>query len=192
MFEKMAEKMTAAGVIPVVTVKDINSTLEIAAQASKKGIKALEITFRTTEGERGHKMICGAITAVRKNFPELLVGAGTVINAQLASMAKEAGAQFIVSPGLNPKTVEWCLANEMSIFPGVATPSEIEIALSYGLDHLKFFPAEALGGTKMLKALGGPFPMVKFMPTGGINESNVADYQSLKNVFCIGGSWILK
>lgn len=192
MFEKMAEKMTAAGVIPVVTVKDINSTLEIAAQASKKGIDALEITFRTTEGERGHKMICGAITAVRKNFPELLVGAGTVINAQLASMAKEAGAQFIVSPGLNPKTVEWCLANEMSIFPGVATPSEIEIALSYGLDHLKFFPAEALGGTKMLKALGGPFPMVKFMPTGGINESNVADYQSLKNVFCIGGSWILK
>lgn len=192
MFEEMAEKMSAAGVIPVVTVKDVDATLEIASKASEKGIDALEITFRTTQGEKGHEMICEAIKAVRKNFPELLVGAGTVINAKLASMAKDAGAQFVVSPGINPKTVEWCLANGMPVFPGVATPSDIEIALSYGLDHLKFFPAEASGGTKMLRALSGPFPKVKFMPTGGINESNAADYQSLANVFCIGGSWVLK
>ena len=120
-----------------------------------------------------------------------MVGAGTVINAELAEMAKDAGAEFIVSPGLNPSTVEWCIDNKMPVFPGVATPSEVELALSYGLTHLKFFPAEALGGIKMLKALSGPFPQIKFMPTGGINEENYVAYRELKNVFCVGGSWVL-
>ena len=184
--------MAQVGVIPVITVKDVDSTLETAAKAIEKGIGAVEITFRTNDGNPGYRMIAETIKKVRENFPGLMVGAGTVINAELAEMAKDAGAEFIVSPGLNPSTVEWCLANGMPVFPGVATPSDIEIALSYGLDHLKFFPAEASGGTKMLRALSGPFPTVKFMPTGGINESNAADYQLLANVFCIGGSWVLK
>lgn len=191
MFENTAEKMARTGVIPVITVKNIDSVLETAAKAIEKGIGAVEITFRTTEGLSGHRMIAEAIKSVREKYPELMVGAGTVINAELAEMAKDAGAEFIVSPGLNPATVEWCLANDMPIFPGVATPSEVELALSYGLTYLKFFPAEALGGIKMLKALSGPFPQVKFMPTGGINESNYKDYAELKNVFCVGGSWVL-
>ncbi|MDO4506173.1 MAG: bifunctional 4-hydroxy-2-oxoglutarate aldolase/2-dehydro-3-deoxy-phosphogluconate aldolase [Spirochaetales bacterium] len=192
MFETTAERMAQVGVIPVITVKDVGSTLETAAKAIEKGIGAVEITFRTTEGLSGYRMIADAIKAVVEKYPELIVGAGTVINGELASMAKDAGAQFIVSPGLNPATVEWCLKNKMPVFPGVATPSEVELALSYGLTYLKFFPAEALGGIKMLKALSGPFPQVKFMPTGGINADNYGAYKELKNVFCVGGSWVLK
>lgn len=191
MFENIANQMTDIGIIPVITVKDVESTIEIADKAIKKGINAIEITFRTTEGTKGHNMIAMAIKAVKQKFPNLLIGAGTVINEELAVMAKNAGAEFIVSPGLNPKTIEWCISNNIAIFPGIATPSEIELALSYGLTYLKFFPAEALGGVKMLKTLSGPFPQVKFMPTGGINKDNFENYKNLKNVFCIGGSWIL-
>ena len=191
MFETTAEKMAQVGVIPVITVKDVDSTLETAAKAIEKGIGAVEITFRTNDGNPGYRMIAETIKKVRENFPGLMVGAGTVINAELAEMAKDAGAEFIVSPGLNPSTVEWCIDNKMPVFPGVATPSEVELALSYGLTHLKFFPAEALGGIKMLKALSGPFPQIKFMPTGGINEENHVAYRELKNVFSVGGSWVL-
>lgn len=191
MFEEIAEKMAEAGVIPVITVKDVESTLETAAKAMARGIKILEITFRTMEGEKGYGIICETIKRVKKDFPQLMIGAGTVINEKIAAMAKEAGAEFAVSPGFNQKTVEWCIANGMPVFPGVATPSEVEQALSYGLTRLKFFPAEALGGIKMLKALSGPFPQVKFMPTGGINEDNQKDYADLPNVFCLGGSWVL-
>lgn len=192
MFEEIAEKFSAAGIIPVLTVKNIESALSTAELAQKKGMGALEVTFRTTEGKTGYKMIADAIKELRIKFSELLIGAGTVINPELASMAKDSGAAFIVSPGFNPSTVEWCLKNEIPVFPGVATPSDIELALSYGLNFLKFFPAEALGGIKMLKALSGPFPQVKFMPTGGISESNYKNYLELENVFCVGGSWMLK
>lgn len=191
MFEEIIGRMSQAGVIPVLTVKDVESALKDAEKAQAKGINAVEITFRTTEGEKGYSMIADAISAVRGKFPGLLVGAGTVINEDLANKAMKAGAQFVVSPGFNPSTVKWCLSKGMPVFPGVATPSEIELALSHGLTHLKFFPAEALGGIKMLKALSGPFPQVKFMPTGGINEENYGSYRELKNVFCVGGSWVL-
>ncbi|MBQ0039089.1 MAG: bifunctional 4-hydroxy-2-oxoglutarate aldolase/2-dehydro-3-deoxy-phosphogluconate aldolase [Treponema sp.] len=192
MFKEIAEKMSEAGVIPVVTVETMEKTLETAADAVAKGLKAIEITYRTTEGDAGYEKISQAIVAVKEKYPELMVGAGTVLNEKLAEMAKKAGAEFVVSPGFNPKTVQWCIENNMPVFPGVATPSDIEVALSYGLAYLKFFPAEAMGGTKMLKALSGPFPMVKFMPTGGINKENYGSYKELKNVFCVGGSWVLK
>ena len=173
------------GIVPVVKIDDASKAEALAKALIDGGLPCAEVTFRTAAAEE-------AIQRMSKAYPEMLIGAGTVINPELAEKAVNAGAKFIVSPGLNPATVEWCLAHDVPVVPGIATPSEIEKGLSYGLKVLKFFPAEALGGVSMLKNLAGPFPQVKFMTTGGINAGNLAEYAKAKNVLAIGGSWMVK
>ncbi len=173
------------GIVPVVAINDANKAEKLAKAMIDGGIPCAEVTFRTAAAEE-------AIRRMTQAYPEMLVGAGTVINAALAEKAVMAGAKFIVSPGFNPETVEWCLHHNIPVVPGVATPSEIEKGLAYGLKVLKFFPAEALGGVNMLKNLAGPFGQVKFMTTGGINVNNLPDYAKAANVLAIGGSWMVK
>jgi len=173
------------GIVPVVKIDDAAKAVPLAKAMIKGGIPCAEVTFRTAAAEQ-------AIKNMSKECPEMLVGAGTVTSPELAEKAIKAGAKFIVSPGLNPATVEWCLKNNVPVTPGVCTPSEIEKGLSYGLKVLKFFPAEASGGVGMLKNFAGPFGQVKFMTTGGISTANIADYAKASNVLAIGGSWMVK
>lgn len=190
MFDNVAEKIRAVKIVPVVTVFDPSVAVKIADSLVEGGVKAVEFTFRNINGSYDIKKAGECIRAVEKSCPEMLVGAGTVINPELAKIALDSGAQFVMSPGFNPATVEFCIQNKLPVFPGVNNPSNIEEALMYGLSVLKFFPAEVSGGVKMLKALSGPFPGVKFIPTGGINEQNAEEYLNCRNVIAVGGSWI--
>ncbi|MBP3367721.1 MAG: bifunctional 4-hydroxy-2-oxoglutarate aldolase/2-dehydro-3-deoxy-phosphogluconate aldolase [Treponema sp.] len=190
MFEEAEKKIRDARIIPVATVSEEQAAIDLAKSLQNGGMSALEITFRTAEGSKGYEKIAQCISAVRRSCPGLTVGAGTVLNAGTASLAEQAGAQFLVSPGFNSKTVEWCLKRGVPIVPGVCTPSEIEHALEFGLTFLKLFPAEVCGGTRLLKALAGPFPQVSFLPTGGINGSNFESYLSCRNTGAVGGSWM--
>ncbi|MBP5250832.1 MAG: bifunctional 4-hydroxy-2-oxoglutarate aldolase/2-dehydro-3-deoxy-phosphogluconate aldolase, partial [Treponema sp.] len=142
-------------------------------------------------GEEGYKKIAGCIKKIASEVPEMLTGAGTVINASLAQRARNAGARFIVSPGFNPLTIDWCINNNLPVYPGIDSPSLVEAALEKGLDVLKFFPAEVSGGVKMLNALRGPFPQVRFIPTGGVNLLNLESYIKCPNVIAAGGSWMV-
>ena len=173
------------GIVPVVAINDADKAEKLAKAMIDGGIPCAEVTFRTAAAEE-------AIRRMSAAYPEMLVGAGTVINPELAEKAVNAGAKFIVSPGFDPATVEWCLEHNVPVVPGVATPSEIQMGLNYGLKVLKFFPAEALGGVNMLKNLAGPFGQVKFMTTGGINANNLGDYAKTPNVLAMGGSWMVK
>lgn len=183
LMEKLIRRMRECGVIPVIKVENPLDSLPLAAALEKGGLCAAEITFRTSAAEE-------AIKLVSERYPGFLLMAGTVLTTDQADRAMAAGAQAIVSPGLNPAVVSHCIANGYPVIPGVMTPGEIEQALSLGLEYLKFFPAEAAGGTKMLKALSAPYPNVKFMPTGGVNAANIASYLALKCVFACGGSWM--
>lgn len=172
-------------IVPVVAIEDADKAVPLAKAMIDGGIPCAEVTFRTAAAEQAIKNMVAA-------FPEMVVGAGTVINPELAEKAVNAGAKFIVSAGLNPATVKWCNDHNVPVTPGVCTPSEIEQGLSMGLNVLKFFPAEASGGVNMLKNFGGPFKQVKFMTTGGISPANLADYAKASNVLAIGGSWMVK
>ncbi len=183
--EELFTKFHDIGIVPVVKIDDAAKAEGLAKAMIDGGLPCAEVTFRTDAAEE-------AIRRITKAFPEMLVGAGTVISPELAEKAVNAGAKFIVSPGFNPDTVRWCIERGIPVTPGVQTPSEIEKALSMGLKVLKFFPAESSGGVKMLKDLSGPFPQVKFMTTGGINQDNLADYAKAPNVLAIGGSWMVK
>ncbi len=173
------------GLVPVVKIEDAEKAVPLAKALIDGGIPCAEVTFRTDAAEE-------AIRKISQAYPEMLVGAGTVINPQLAEKAVAAGAKFIVSAGLNPETVKWCISHNVPVTPGVCTPSEIEQGIALGLDVLKFFPAEASGGVAMLKDFAGPFSKIKFMTTGGINPNNVQDYAKTPNVLAIGGSWMVK
>lgn len=183
--EELFTKFHNIGIVPVVKIDDANKAEGLAKAMIEGGLPCAEVTFRTDAAEE-------AIKRITKAYPDMLVGAGTVINPELAEKAVKAGAKFIVSPGFNPETVKWCLDHNVPVTPGVQTPSEIERALTYGLKVLKFFPAESSGGVKMLKDLSGPFPQVKFMTTGGINPDNLPDYAKAANVLAVGGSWMVK
>ena len=174
-----------SGIVPVVKIDDAEKAVPLAKAMIEGGINSAEITFRTAAAEE-------AIRKVTAAFPNMVVGAGTVINPQLAEKAVAAGAKFIVSAGFNRETVEWCLSHNIPVIPGVCTPSEIELGLSMGLNVLKFFPAEASGGVSMLKDLSGPFSQVRFMTTGGINPKNVRDYLAYDRILACGGSWMVK
>ena len=191
MFEEIVSRLSEVKIVPVVTVFDKDEAVKLAHSLVNRGYSAVEFAFRSASGaEEDFNKIAACIEAVRKLCPKMLCGAGTVINPKLAQLAKNSGAQFAMAPGFNPATVEWCIKNDLAIFPGVNNPSQIEEALMFGLDVLKFFPAEVSGGVKMLKALGGPFPGVRFIPTGGIDAANADDYLACKNVIAVGGSWI--
>ena len=174
-----------SGIVPVVKIDDAEKAVPLAKAMIDGGINSAEITFRTAAAEDAIKKVTAA-------FPDMVVGAGTVINPKLAEKAVAAGAKFIVSAGFNRETVEWCISHNVPVVPGVCTPSEIELGLSMGLNVLKFFPAEASGGVSMLKDFSGPFSQVRFMTTGGININNLQDYAKATNVLAIGGSWMVK
>ena len=173
------------GIVPVVKIDDASKAEKLAEAMVKGGIPCAEVTFRTDAAEEAIKRMSTA-------FPEMIVGAGTVLNPETAERAVKAGAKFIVSPGLDEDTVKWCQKNGVPVTPGVCTASEVQKGVNLGLKVLKFFPAESSGGVKMLKDLGGPFPQVKFMTTGGINPDNLEEYARAKNVLAVGGSWMVK
>jgi len=179
------EKLSEMRIVPVIVINDVSKAAALAKALVKGGLPCAEVTFRTAGA-------ADAIRAMVEAEPTLLVGAGTVLTPTQVDEAANAGAKFIVAPGLNPETVKYCNKKDIPMLPGVCTPSEIEQGMSLGLEMLKFFPAEAAGGVNMLKALSGPYNKMKFMPTGGITEKNLRDYLSVKSVMCCGGSWMVK
>ncbi len=186
--EKFAEiynRIGKAAIIPVIKLERVEEAVPLARSLLAGGIPVAEVTFRTSAAAEG-------IAAIRREVPQMLVGAGTVLTTDQANAAIQAGAQFVVSPGSNGKIIDRVLAAGVAMIPGVATPSEIEAAMERGLNVLKFFPAEALGGIAMLKALSGPYSQIKFVPTGGISANNMKDYLHQKNVLAVGGSWMIQ
>lgn len=179
------EIMHSAVVIPVITINDIEDALPLAEALLNGGLKTLEITLRT-------EAALEAITLIKQNLPEAIVGAGTVINKATLTLAIDAGAEFIVSPGMTDELLEALNHAGIAALPGANTPSEVMKLLGHGFPAMKFFPAEAAGGVPMLKALSAPLPQAIFCPTGGVNPGNARDYLSLSNVACVGGSWMLK
>ena len=171
------------GIIPVIKITEIDTALPLARALCDGGLQTAEITFRTECAKE-------AISAITKAYPEMLVGAGTVLTVEQARDAVEAGAKFIVSPGLNPAVVKYCIDNNITVIPGCATPSDIEKALELGLDTVKFFPAEAMGGLPVIKAMSAAYK-VKFMPTGGINQNNLLAYLNNERVLAVGGSFMV-
>ena len=177
------EQVAACGVVPVVVLEDAAQAVPTAKALLKGGINAMEITFRTSAAK-------ASIEKVAREVPEMIVGAGTVVNVQQVHDAVEAGAKFLVSPGSDAEVIAEAIRLGVPITPGVVTPSEIMIGLKLGLKVFKFFPAENYGGLKTIKALSGPFPQIKILPTGGINQSNVAEYFKNPKILAVGGSWM--
>lgn len=178
-------RLRQLGVIPVVSLERVESAIPLAEALLSGGLPCAEITFRTAAAE-------AAIRAVSKAFPEILLGAGTVLTEAQIERAVAAGAKFIVSPGFSASVVNFCQERHIPVFPGVCTPTDIQLALEAGLNMLKFFPADAFGGLKTLKALSAPFPSVEFIPTGGITAANLEEYLGFKKVLACGGSWMVK
>ncbi len=176
-------KLKEFKVIPVVTIKSLDKAVPLAKALIDGGLPCAEVTFRTEGADK-------CIAAIAKEYPDMFIGAGTVLTVEQADRAIESGAKFIVAPGFNREVVEHCFKKGVPMIPGVCTPTEIEAALSIGLNCLKFFPAEAAGGVKMIKALSAPYGMVSFMPTGGVSPDNIASYLACKSVICCGGSWM--
>ena len=177
-------QVLAQRIIPVVAIHNAKDADPLADALIAGGLPSAEITFRTEAAE-------AAIKAMARRG-DITVGAGTVLTVEQAQKAIDAGAGFVVAPGLNPKVVRFCLDNNIPVTPGVATPTDIETAMNMGLEILKFFPAEAFGGLKTLKAMSAPYQAVKFIPTGGLNAQNVVDYLKFPKVAAVGGSWIVK
>ena len=173
------------GIVPVVVLNDAKDAEPLAKALCEGGLKCAEVTFRTAAAEESIKIMA-------ETFPDMLVGAGTVLTTEQVDRAVAAGAKFIVSPGLNPKVVKYCVEKEIPVCPGTCTPSEMEQAMDLGLDVVKFFPAEPSGGVKFIKAVAAPYTMLKFMPTGGVNATNVRDYLAYDKILCCGGSWMVK
>jgi 2-dehydro-3-deoxyphosphogluconate aldolase/(4S)-4-hydroxy-2-oxoglutarate aldolase len=182
---KLERKLEAFGVVPVVAIEDANDAASLGEALIAGGLPCAEITFRTTAAQE-------SIRSLVTRFPEMLVGAGTVLTVEQAQQAVDAGVGFLVTPGFDEAVVSWSLEQEIPIFPGVATPTEINMALRHGISVLKFFPAQALGGVGTLKAIAAPYGGVRFIPTGGINPQNLPDYLSLPAVVACGGSWLVK
>ena len=179
------KQIGATGIVPVVVLNKVSDAEPLAAALMAGGLPCAEVTFRTDAAEE-------SIRTIAKKFPDMFVGAGTVLTTEQVDRAVGAGAKFIVSPGLNPKVVEYCIKNNYPVCPGIMTPTELEVALGFGLDVVKFFPAENAGGLKMIKAMSAPYTMMKFMPTGGINATNVREYLACDKTLACGGSWMVK
>lgn len=181
----VSERIGINGLVPVVVIEDAEDAVPAAQALLNAGIDIMEITMRTDAGIQ-------SIENIRKAYPDMLVGAGTILSVDKAKEAVAAGADFIVSPGFNPDIVQWCIYQDILITPGCVTPTEIDQALSYGLKILKFFPADVYGGVKACKALNGPYGHmgVKFIPTGGINNNNLAEYADKDYIHAVGGGWL--
>ena len=181
----LSERLRTIKIVPVIALDNAIDAVPLGAALRKSGIPVAEITFRSPAAAE-------AIRRLRDADPNILIAAGTVLNAAQAKAAQQAGADFIVSPGFNPNTVKACQDMDIPITPGINNPTAIEAALEHGIDTVKYFPAEASGGIPMLKALLAPYAMLKIMPTGGINAKNIRDYLSIKNVIACGGSWMVE
>lgn len=178
-------KIYEAGIVPVIAIDDAEKAVPLAQALLRGGLNVAEITFRTDAAE-------AAMRAIIKNVPEMLVGAGTVLTREQLDRALNAGASFIVSPGFNPEIVKYAVSRNALILPGTATGGEMEQAMSFGLEAVKFFPAEQNGGVSKLKALAGPYRNLKWIPTGGISEKNLNDYLSFDRILACGGTWMVK
>lgn len=184
MITNVIEMIKRYKIVPVAAIENAENAVPAASALTKGGLPLIEVTFRTEAAEE-------SIKRITQEYKDILVGAGTVLSVDQADRAISAGASFIVSPGFNEKVVQFVIDKGVAVIPGIMTPSEIEKAMFYGLKYVKFFPAEAAGGIKMLNAFSGPYPEMRYMPTGGINLDNVNEYLSHPKVFACGGSWIM-
>lgn len=182
---KIAGQFEKLGIVPVVVIQDVKDALPLAEALCKGGLPCAEITFRTDAAE-------ASIRQITESYPQMLIGAGTVLTVSQVEQAVNAGAKFIVSPGFDSEVVDYCLEKQIPVFPGCITPSEIAQAVKRGLQVVKFFPAEQAGGLGAIKAMAAPYTQVKFMPTGGIHAKNLQDYLSCDKIICCGGSWMVK
>ncbi len=181
----VSEAIQKMGVVPVVVLNDTKDAAPLAKALVEGGIPCAEVTFRTEAAEE-------SIRIMAKEFPEMLVGAGTVLTIEQVDRAVAAGAKFIVSPGFDPEIVDYCIEKEIPVYPGCITPSEVAQAVKRGLKVIKFFPAEQFGGVATIKALAAPYTGVKFMPTGGVSAKNLESYLSFDRIVACGGSWMVK
>ncbi len=181
---EVLQKIQKIGIVPVVVLNDAKDAAPLAKALCEGGLPCAEVTFRTDAAEE-------SIRIMATEYPEMLVGAGTVLTTEQVDKAVEAGAKFIVSPGLNPTIVKYCVDRDVPVTPGVTSPSQIEQALELGLEVVKFFPAEAAGGLPMIKAMAAPYTTMKFMPTGGISAKNINDYLAFDKIIACGGSWMV-
>ena len=181
----ITERFEKLGVVPVVVLEDAKDAVPLATALVEGGLPCAEVTFRTEAAEE-------SIRLMTEQFPEMLVGAGTVLAVEQVDAAVGAGAKFIVSPGFDAEIVDYCLKNQIPVFPGCISPSEVAQAVKRGLKVVKFFPAEPAGGISMIKAMAAPYTGLKFMPTGGINAKNLGEYLSSDKIVCCGGSWMVK
>ena len=179
------EELAGYGVVPVVVLNRAEDARPLAEALCRGGLPCAEVTFRTDAAEESIKIMS-------ESFPEMLVGAGTVLTTEQVDRAVAAGAKFIVSPGFDPEVVDYCIDKNIPVVPGTITPSEVAQGVKRGLKLLKFFPAEQAGGLAMIKAMAAPYTMVKFMPTGGINARNLPDYLASDKIAACGGSWMVK
>ena len=178
------DKLSLAGLVPVIAINDAEDAVPLCRALAEGGLPVAEITFRTAAAEE-------SIRRVHEELPNVLLCAGTVLTTDQVDRAVNAGAAAIVSPGLNPTVVKYCVDKGIPVCPGTSNPSDIEVALSFGLKAVKVFPAEAIGGIKLIKSMAAPYGDVKFMPTGGVNENNMLDYLSFPKILCCGGSWMV-
>lgn len=183
--KEMAAKIEEIGVVPVVVLEDAKDAKPLAKALCEGGLPCAEVTFRTEAAEE-------SIRQMSEAYPEMLLGAGTVLTTEQVDRAVNAGASFIVSPGFDPEIVDYCLAKDIPVFPGCITPSEVAQAVKRGLKVVKFFPAEQFGGVAAIKALSAPYVGLRFMPTGGVNAKNLEAYLSCKSIIACGGSWMVK
>jgi len=185
MFEEMNQKIGSYGVVPVVVLNDTKDALPLAKALVEGGLAVAEVTFRTAAAEESIRIMAEA-------YPEMLVGAGTVLTVEQVDRAVNAGAKFIVSPGFDPEIVDYCISKNIPVYPGTVTPSEVAQAVKRGLTVCKFFPAENYGGLSTIKALAAPYTMVKFMTTGGVNLKNLRAYLESDKIAACGGTWMVK
>lgn len=182
--KEILNKIEKIGIVPVVKLEKLEDAVPLAKALCEGGLPCAEVTFRTD--------ICAdVIKAMKEAYPEMVIGAGTVLTKEQVDAAIGAGAEFIVSPGLNPEIVEYCCSKNIVITPGCANPSDVEQALKFGLEAVKFFPAENAGGIKMIKALSAPYSKLRFMPTGGINADNLTSYLDFEKIIACGGTWMV-
>ena len=181
----IAEQFYQYGVVPVVVLEDAKDAVRLAKALMDGGLPCAEVTFRTEAAEDAIRLMC-------KEYPDMLVGAGTVLTIDQVDRAVAAGARFIVSPGFDPEIVDYCLEKDIPVFSGCITPSEVAQAAKRGIEVVKFFPAEQAGGVAMIRSLAAPYTGMKFMPTGGISAKNLRDYLECDKILCCGGSWMVK
>ncbi|MCR4908191.1 MAG: bifunctional 4-hydroxy-2-oxoglutarate aldolase/2-dehydro-3-deoxy-phosphogluconate aldolase [Lachnospiraceae bacterium] len=182
---EILERLLSFGVVPVVVLNRSSDAEKLGRALMAGGLKCAEVTFRTEAAAE-------SIAIMTEKFPDMLVGAGTVLTTSQVDEAVKAGAKFIVSPGFDPEVVDYCIEKKILVFPGVMTPSEVAWAVKRGLEVLKFFPAEPAGGLPMIKAMAAPYTNVRFMPTGGISAKNLPEYLAEKKIAACGGSWMVK